>query len=275
MTSISDTNRIAWTAILAALIAGALQAESRFAVPFENFRRTHDSGALYRTMSSGTVMQAKANLYEDIGYLIPVCADGQEPILQDQALLQLYLIAFQLANATEQPINALRPAIPIFESHLDEALADINSKWAMALFTLTGLAGLQPDPRVIPVFYRMSEANDPRLREKALFALARLSPRPPEAKRILLQKAATFDSGERIEILSYALDDPDFLGIFAKSLESKDVSEQRRATKLLVHAGVSAKPALEILLRLQQRPDLDTQVSANIQAAINQIQGSK
>jgi hypothetical protein len=97
---------------------------------------------------------------------------------------QLYLIAFQLANATAQPINAFRPTIPIFESHLDEALADINSKWAMALFTLTGLAGLQPDPQVIPVFYRMSD--DPRLKEKALFALARLSPRPPEADGVRL-----------------------------------------------------------------------------------------
>jgi hypothetical protein len=188
-----------------------------------------------------------------------------------------------MSQFTTKPIDAFQPAMSVFEAHFDEASADVKSKWNGMLLSLTALAGLQPSPRLIPLFYRVLDdkytsamrGKSGDMTELALIALARLNPRPPEAKRILLQRTPKFDRDERIEILAFALDDPDFLAIFAKSLESTEVYEQWRATKYLVHVGASAKPALQILHRLNQRTDLDKEVASNVKTAIDQIEGRK
>ncbi len=273
MTLTRSNGALVWAAAFATLITADLHAESRFTVPFENFRRTHDSDE-FGKQERKALEQPAMDLGEDVAYLAAVCSEGKEPFLQDQALQALIITAFQTAQLTTKPVDAFRPAAAVFENHLDDALADVNSKWAAALLSLTALAGLQPSPRAIPLFYRIV-GESTKLTDEALLALARLSPRPAEAKRILLERSPNLDRDERMEILAFALDDPDFLAIFARSLESEDAYEQRRAIKYLVHVGPLAKPALEILYRLQQRPNLDKEVAANTKTAIVQIEGAK
>jgi len=274
MTLIRSNGILILTAILVTSIAADLDAESRFATPFENLRRTHDLGTFGEEMQKA-LDQPTTNGPEDVAYLADVCSDDKDELLQDKALRELEVLAFEIAQSTAKPLDAFRPVMAVSEKHIDEALAKPSSKWAGTLAWLTAFAGLQPSPRAISLLCRALDDKDNRMTDVFLIALARLSPRPAEAKRILLERAPAFDRDERVQILAFALDDPDFLAIFAKSLESTEAWEQRQAIKYLVHIGASAKPALEILYRLQQRPDLDKEVAAKVKTAINQIESSK
>lgn len=274
MTLIQNDRILILAAILVASITADLNAESRFAIPFEALRRAHDLKTFGEEMEKA-LGQPATNIAEDIAYLADVCSDDKDELIQDKALRELGILAFELSQRTSKPVDAFRPVLAVSEKHIDEALANVGSKWAGTFAWLTAFAGLQPSPRAIPVLCRALGDKDNRMTDLFLIALARLSPRPAEAKRILLERAPKFDRDERIEILAFALDDPDFLAVFAKSLESEDAYEQKRAIKYLVYVGASAKPALEILYRLQQRPALDRQVAAAVKTAIEQIQLGK
>lgn len=265
-------------------VTTVLRSESRFSIPFENFRRAHDSKVFGEELAKA--LGKPSNFEEDISYLISVVSSTDEDqAVQDRALEELFFRAFELANSTTQQIEAFRPAIPLFERHLNEALADTNSKWTLPLLSLTAFAGLQPSPQTIPLFYRVLDAKDDRRKDlgpgdrttwlAALIAVARLSPRPAEAKKALLARVGKLDSEETMGVFSYALDDPNFLAIFTKYLESTDVEEQRSAMRHLVHAGALAAPALDILRGLQRCRNLDKEVAANITIVIDKIVGEK
>ena len=284
MTFVLKLNRLLWAAVLLPSVAGVLCAESRFAIPFENLRRNHDSKAFGEEIRKAR--EHDSTFDEDIAYLISVVSSTDtEQAVQDRALEELFFMAFDRANYTTRQIDAFRPAIPVFERHLNEALADTNSKWTLPLLSLTAFAGLQPSPQTVPLFYRVLDAKDDRRKDlgpadrttwlAALIAMARLHPRPAEAKKALLARVGKLDSEETMGVFSYALDDPHFLAMFAKYLESTDVEEQRSAMRLLVHAGALAAPALDTLRGLQQRRNLDNEVAANVKAAIDKIEGKR
>ena len=102
-----------------------------------------------------------------------------------------------------------------------------------------------------------------------LIALARLKPIPERAKAMLLSGVEKVDLKSKLEI---AIDNPDVLKVFLKYLDSDDVNEQRLVTQVLSQAGPSARPTLDALRRLQQRPDLDAEVARHIDDALALIQ---
>ena len=269
---------IAQTAYVVAMLlstANIVHAESRYVAPFENLRRTHDLTAF-----GGDLRKAReepvADMGQDITYLLDVVSStDNDPAVQVQALQELYMIAFALANYTTEPIEAFRPAIRLFEAHLDEALADPTSKWAWSIVSLTAFVGLQPRPRTIALFRLLVDSKDERVQEIAMVALARLHPRPAEAKQTLISRLDKVHAGVRILVASYALDDPDFLAILTKFLEGTDPDEQRDAIRILAGSGGIAKPALPALRRLQQRKNLDPEVARNVNIAIGNIENAR
>ena len=89
---------------------------------------------------------------------------------------------------------------------------------------------------------------------------------------MILSRVGSHDLRGRLETLVFALDDPDVLKVFLKSVESDDVEEQRVATKTLSWAGAFPTRVHDVLNRLQQRSDLDAKVAANIKTAIDRIE---
>jgi hypothetical protein len=99
MRLIRSTAFLVLAAVLMISVAADLNAESRFAFPFENFRRTHNRGTFGDEMRKA-LEQPTADLGEDISYLIAVCADKkEEPLLQDKALEELFLSRSRCRNS--------------------------------------------------------------------------------------------------------------------------------------------------------------------------------
>jgi hypothetical protein len=245
--------------------------QSKYAGPFENYRRNRDPAAFGKEMQKAE--ELGIDLRDEVPFLLGVIASSGDKLIREEARLSLFTLAWgQVLNDHPSVKEVFRPAVAVFEAHLDEALIDESFGWGSSIASLTAFIGLQPDERSLALFYRMLDYKDKRAHGIALTALARLKPLPSAAKRLLLSRTGNYPLRERLEVLAFAIEDSDVLQTYARYLESNDIEEGRLATRMLSRIGPQAKPALELLQRLQQRSDLDEEVAANVKAAIDHIQ---
>jgi hypothetical protein len=257
-------------------LSSVIWAESKYAGPFENYKRTRDKTVFDQEIAeireSGGI-----DFRQDIPFLIDLVASSGDLLVENQARDVLFGLAYYglfLSPGLDPSFSELfRPAVAIFESHLDEALKEPEDThgWSHPIASLTAFVGLQPSPRTLTLFYRMAKSKSPGDSGLGLIALARLKPLPLEAKNIILSRTKSTGLQSNAEILSFAIDDPDVMKRFLKSLESDNVDEQRAATKRLSWMGAYPAPIRDALRRLQQRKDLDEDVFTNVKAAIERI----
>ena len=268
--------RLIWTVAICSTVTEMALAESKYSAVFESFRISHDEKEFSLKMRKALEVQgaSTASVTEDIRYLISLVEfTDAEPIVQDYALTYLQFIASLYANWMA-PVEAFSPAIPIFERHLNEALSDPTSKWTRPILYMTAFVGLQPSTQTIPLFYSLLNRKG-ILADIAVVALARLHPRPPEAKKIIMAYAEKdLQKDDSLSVLLYALDDADLLAIFARSLESENIAEQRRAVELLDRPGNFAAPTLNILRRIETSV-LDEETTQHIKNTIERIEGKR
>lgn len=261
-----------------------VSAQSKFAGPFENYKRTGDKTAFDNAMAEMRESGQAIDFRKEVPVLTDLVAAGSDLMTQNLARDMLLSLAYQLgiglwiSSSVFDPKSSelFRPAMAIFESHLKEALLEPEDThgWSHPIASLTALLGLQPSPPTLVVLYRMAKSKHLGDHGLGLLALARLKPLPPEAKRIILSRTESLGVRSTLDALGFALDDPDVLNIFLKSILSDDVGVQRDATKRLSWTGTYPEPIRDVLRRLQQRKDLDEYVAEHVKAALDRIENA-
>ncbi|MEO8368839.1 MAG: hypothetical protein ABI806_06545 [Candidatus Solibacter sp.] len=255
--------------LVAASLSSVGLAQSRYAAPFENYRRSHDSEKLGNELRDVSGIKFS----EDIPYLIGVISNDNEETLVRWARLKLLTITSGLVGVDIAAIqDRFLPAIPVFENHLASASTDDEKfQWAMSIASLTAFVGLQPTPDGLSLFYRMVESGHEGNRRIALLALARVKPLPAKAKGLILHHYPGEFPSARLGRFAFALEDADIQKEFVSFLDSDEVQDQQLAAKTLADVGPRARPALAALIRLQNRPGLDETVARNVKKAIDAI----
>jgi hypothetical protein len=251
--------------LLLLLASAVALAQSKYGAPFENYRRTLDMQAFGEGIRNAGGQTT--HLDEDVKYLAGVLASGSfDATAQEIARQQLDAVAYSVIaySGSASIQDYFRPAMEALQKHMPEASTDTESKWARSLVSLTAVVGLQPNPPMVGLIYRMLDGKNKRLGNIALLALARIKPLPPDANKILLSRGAGLDPKGRLEIWAFTLDDPDVREAFLKYLDSENVEDQRLATLVLSQTKAPAQPILDQLVRLRSRKDLDAQVAANL-----------
>ncbi len=141
---------------------------------------------------------------------------------------------------------------------------------------LTAYAGFPPSAKALTLMYQMTDYKDERAQGIALGALARLKPLPSEAKALLfgrmIETGTKMPVPQILDILTYAVHDPDVLSIFLKVAEGDNVNAQIRATDVLSRMDPIPQQAEVVFRRLQKRSDLDGTVAAHVSVAIDRIE---
>jgi hypothetical protein len=247
----------------------------RYAPVFENYRLSHDRGAFMRQMEAAE--KDGIDIRVEVQFLVNSLSSGTDPLIQERAESCLFILLNRELNNLDPAVGEVfRAAIPVFESHLNEAELDRNSRWATSLVSLTAFAGLQPSSRALRLMYRMVDDKDERTQGLALLGLARLKPLPSEAKQILISrlvKAPDKMSGpDVLGILTYALDDPDVQTILLESASSDDPKAQWAVVNMLYTLGPPPPRALDILRRFEERQDLGKDLAETVKAAIARLE---
>jgi hypothetical protein len=261
--------RAVWMGFLLVAASAATLAQSKYEAVFETYRRTLDVQALDEGVSEAH--RKVTHFDEDVRYLASVLEPGGfDETAQEAARQELDAIAYSVIaySGSASIQDYFRPAMEAFQKHMPEASADTESKWARSLVSLTAVVGLQPNPPMVGLIYRMLDGKNKMLGNIALLALARIKPLPPDANKILLTRGAGLDPKGRLEMWAFALDDPDVREAFLKYLDSENVEDQRLATLVLSQIQTPALPILGHLVQLRSRKDLDAQVAANLDRAL-------
>jgi len=264
--------RVNYVTCLIAVIgcSGVAWSQSKFAAAFDKFRRTGDRAVLYKELNGANHLGLDLRI--EIPALLDVVSYSNDPVALDIARGEVCSLAF------EHPleVDVFRPALLVFERHLQEAESDERSVWGSSIVGLHAIFGFQPSSRVLALMFRMVDYKDTWSQSAALKALARVQPLPKEVKELfrsrITKQQGKISGPELLPTLVYALPDPDALEILTTSAESDDPKTQRIATQVLSRMSPIPQPAAEVFRRLQSRKDLDEDVKANVKAAIDRIE---
>jgi hypothetical protein len=243
-------------------------AQGGYALPFENYRRSHDGAKLTEELRD----LGGINFSEDIPYLIGLISNDPDDDLVGEARVRLFTISSGLIGTNYAKIReAFTGASAAFERRLAVAPVASAPNWEFSIASLSAYVGLQPTPQARALLLRMLTSKNEGAAKLAMLGLARTRPLAPEAKAMLIEDAGWEKRAWRLVACAFNLDDADVLKAFLTYLENDDVQEQQQASKILADSGPMARPALDSLLRLQKRPGLDPNVSRNIEKAIEAI----
>lgn len=258
--------------------SGAISAQSRYAPIFEKFRSSGDRATILAEIrQAGRGIDIRV----EWPFLLDVISFDADPRMRTLALGELYIQEALAGMAYLDPVRReiFRPAIPVLERHLDEAMNQDDSPWLGPILGLTAILGFPPSPGRLALIYKTVDNKNEQAQTLALHGLVQIKPLPREAKAILLsrlEKRPGKVSGLAVlGILAYAMEDPDVLQVYVKGAEAQDIEEQTLATQLLSNLNPIPQPAVDVFRRLQKRENLDEQVAANVRAATDRIENKE
>src|SRR5712664_1987413 len=100
-------------------LSGLLPGQSKYAGAFENFKRTRDPEAFAREIDEAE--SRGIDLRVEVPFLVDILSSSSDQAIQEKARFKLFGLAYGWrTNLHPLVAEVFRPAVAIFERHLDE-----------------------------------------------------------------------------------------------------------------------------------------------------------
>jgi hypothetical protein len=245
---------------------------NRLSAAFQEYERTGNRDAL-----SSELIQADeqgTDLRSSVAVLLEVISSTRDERERDYAVWAFFWLArhHPFASSTPDEIEIFRPALSVFERHLNET-SDEESLWAPLIAGLTWTMGFQPSVPALSLIYRRTNYRNPVRQALAFNALARVKPFPSQAIQLFRSRLDNPDNGLPTPMIVYslqlALPDPNALKIALEAAESPDIKQQKAAIYILSVMDPMPPSAITLFRRLQRAGDLEAGLAEYLQRALD------